>query len=541
MISRLISFPALLLAATLSLSGCIAVMDNIAMSGMDDQTRQLVATHRLGESFKGATDAQAVRTITTSRNPEQITLGAVIGLWDQRPALLEAALSRGLDPNQPIPNRLLVSYPQSDFTQPSPLAAAFTLMPPPQMTQLIDPRAQITPAMLVRDIASFERLTAAGANYNPATLNAALKIATVFGKTPQLAEHLLTMGGDLTATFHPEIPPIIYAVASLGQPEMLSWLLAQGVDPNSRFSMPADSRVKTRTEGILVHSYILDATPLHFLPIYTPDVRNRQRAVELARILINAGADINATATYSHSMTDDQPMAGWTPLHTYHMHLNQPYRNPDLVNFLISMGADPQAKTSTGHTPEQVMGMLDQVERQIAALADQRRREREQRAALARQQQQQQKTDSGNLFGQAMAIAGLATVGTAASNAGVDSGAVMQIVGGGIADVMTEGRAGGIQQAQQQLQQQQPTQTNTATQGNTSAALTPAPGFQMETYRVTCPSGASNDIPLHYRTQQCRTAMIDFARAYSCNDYKRFEQVHAACDSACGSVNCLQE
>jgi hypothetical protein len=538
MASRLIRFPGILLAATLSLSGCVAVMDNIVMSGMDDQTRQLVATHRLGETFQGATDAQAVQTITRSRNPEQITLGAVIGIWDQRPALLEAALSRGLDPNQPIPNRLLVSYPQSDFTRPSPLAAAYALMPPPPMTQLIDHRAQVTPTMLVRDIASFERLVAAGADYNRETLNAALRIATVFAETPQLAERLLHMGGDLTASLHPEIPPMIFSVASVGQPQMMSWLLTQGFDPNSRFSTPANRRVHSSLEGVSIHSYLLDATPLYFLPGYTPDTRSRQRAVEMARVLINAGADINATATFSYSVPDDQPIADWTPLHTYHMPLNQPYGNPDLVNFLISMGANPQALTSRGQAPEQVTGMMERTLQQVATLDSQHRREREQRAAQAKQQQQ---TDSGNLFGQAIAIAGLATVGTAASNAGVDSSAVMQIVGGGIADVMTEGRAGGIQQAQQQLQQQQATQTNTAARSNTTAALAPAPGFQTETYRVTCPSGVSNDIPLHYRTQQCRTAMIDFARTYSCNDYKRFDQVHAACESACGSVNCLQE
>ncbi|MCW4629484.1 hypothetical protein [Marinomonas rhodophyticola] len=253
----------------------------------------------------------------------------------------------------------------------------------------------------------------------------------------------------------------------------------------------------------------------------------------MAKVLIDAGANVNTTATFSYSIQNDQPIAGWTPLHTYHMHLNHTYGNPELVNFLITKGANPQALTSTAQTPAQVTGLMERTQQQIVALDDQRRRQQEQQTAQAKQQEQ---TDSGNVFGKVIAITGLTAVGAAASNTGVDSSSVVDIVGSGIADIMTDGRAGGIQQAQQRQQ----AQANTATQNNTVPSITSA-SFQTESYRVSCPSGVSNDIPLRYKTQQCRTAMIDFATAYSCNDYQRFEQVHTACDQACGSVNCLQE
>lgn len=527
MVYRLINSSAILLFVMLFLSGC-------AMSGLDAQTRQYVAIYQLGEPFKDATDAQAVKIINTTSNSEQITLGGIIGLWDQRPALLNAALAKGFQPNQPIPNRLFISYPQSDFTKPSPLSAAYALMPLPPIGSTIDNRAQITPAMLVRDMTSFERLVSAGADYNPTTLNIALKMATIYGESPQLAEHLLAMGGNLQADLNTDIPPLIISLASQGKPQMMQWLLAQGTDPNSRFSTPANRRYYNLAGGPPFYSYLLDATPLYFLPTYTPDTSSRQRAVEMARLLIDAGADTNATATFSYSIQNDQPIAGWTPLHAYHMHLNQTYGNPELVNFLIAKGANPQALTSTAQTPAQVTGLMERTQQQIVALDDQRRRQQEQQNAQAKQQEQ---NDSGNVFGKVIAITGLTAVGAAASNTGVDSSSVVDIVGGGIADIMTDGRAGGIQQAQQRQQ----TQANTATQNNTAPSLKSVANFQTETYRVSCPSGVSNDIPLRYKTQQCRTAMIDFATAYSCNDYQRFEQVHAACDQACGSVNCLQE
>ena len=538
MVSRFLPYRAIMLSMTLLLSGCTTLVDNMVMADLDEQSRQYYTLFKLGEPFKNASDAQAVRLITRSQNTDQITLGAIIGLWDQRPALLEAALSKGLSPNQPIPNRLFISYPQNDFLKPSPLSAVYQLMPMQQPSLTIDNRAQITPAMLVRDLASYEQLVAAGATYHSDTLNAALKIATVYGQTPDLAEHLIRLGADLNAILHPEIPPLIHAVASQGSPERMTWLLDQGADPNTTFSTPDNRRLLNRLNDTPMYSYMLNVTPIHSLPSYTPDTKSRQRAVDMAKVLLDAGADVNAKATYSYSVPNDQPLSDWTPLHTYHLILDKPYGNPDLINFLISMGADPNALTDTGKTPAQVTGLTDQTLNQVAVLDAQRERERKARTAQIKQQQTQpvKQTNSGNLFGKAMAITGLTSVGVAASKAGIDSASVIDIVSGGIADVMTDGRAGGLQKAQQQTASSQSKNVS-----NNTTPLTPAPGFQTETYRVSCPSGVSNDIPLHYRTQQCRTAMIDFATAYSCNEVNRFEQVHAACDQACGSVNCLQE
>lgn len=64
----------------------------------------------------------------------------------------------------------------------------------------------------------------------------------------------------------------------------------------------------------------------------------------------------------------------------------------------------------------------------------------------------------------------------------------------------------------------------------------------LKTYNATisCPSGASNTIPVPYRTEMCRVAAIDFAKTYSCNLMDQ-ERVMRNCQAACGDPQCLQK
>ena len=73
-----------------------------------------------------------------------------------------------------------------------------------------------------------------------------------------MASRLIRFPGMLLAA------TLSLSVASLGQPQMISRLLTQGFDPNSRFSTPANRRVHSSLEGVSIHSYLLDATPSTF-------------------------------------------------------------------------------------------------------------------------------------------------------------------------------------------------------------------------------------------------------------------------------------
>ncbi|PGH00656.1 hypothetical protein AJ80_09147 [Polytolypa hystricis UAMH7299] len=82
----------------------------------------------------------------------------------------------------------------------------------------------------------------------------------------------------------------------------------------------------------------------------------RPRGVEAVRLLIDAGADVNAYAPKDRTTTSCTledccaEMQGWTPLHfAARMHAN-----PDMISLLIKSGADTSAKSEKGEIPAHV-------------------------------------------------------------------------------------------------------------------------------------------------------------------------------------------
>lgn len=166
------------------------------------------------------------------------------------------------------------------------------------------------------------------------------------------------------------------------------------------------------------------------------------------------------------------------------------------------------------------------------------RRERERQHQLALQEAQEAEDDS--MFGQMLALGlGAAVLGAA----DIPSADMLEIGGAMASDILSGGETSALQQMV--LGQQ----SSLAAAAGASASGYTYPGGGDATVvstlsdqvTITCPqSGLTSTIPLSYKTQGCRSAMIDFATVYACNMIDDMARVGSACQSACGHPQCLE-
>ncbi|MGB3390235.1 MAG: hypothetical protein WBA88_19880 [Pseudaminobacter sp.] len=158
-------------------------------------------------------------------------------------------------------------------------------------------------------------------------------------------------------------------------------------------------------------------------------------------------------------------------------------------------------------------------------------------ASQVKKFRQMQAAESGGgllSFGQILALGLGAGVLSQANMSGADAATIGSAF---VADVLTDGKAGALRSVTETPRA--PAQYHPAvTQAN--AAKTATAAANSESVTVSCPSGASSTIPIRYKTQSCRSAMIEFARVYSCNLIDDFAAVGQRCKSACGHPQCLQ-
>lgn len=153
------------------------------------------------------------------------------------------------------------------------------------------------------------------------------------------------------------------------------------------------------------------------------------------------------------------------------------------------------------------------------------------KAELRREEAEE--AESGLSFGQLLALG----LGAAAmSMADIPSADAAQIGGAFVTDVLSGGQTSALEQMTKR-----PT-----VGGSPSASADGMPsGTATATYRndqvtITCPSGVSSTIPISYKTEQCRSAMVNFAKVYSCNLIDDFNSAAAQCQSACGHPQCQE-
>lgn len=147
--------------------------------------------------------------------------------------------------------------------------------------------------------------------------------------------------------------------------------------------------------------------------------------------------------------------------------------------------------------------------------------------------QAQARKDSGGLsFGQLLALGlGVAAVGAA----DIPAADAVEIGGAFAADVLTKGETnalGGVVE----------TKRNQAAVSGGNAPVAPAGsgGYRNETVTLSCPSGVASSVPLQFRTQACRNAMVAYWKAYACNQIGDIASATQQCKSACGNAQCRE-
>ncbi|WP_162917701.1 hypothetical protein [Dongia deserti] len=127
---------------------------------------------------------------------------------------------------------------------------------------------------------------------------------------------------------------------------------------------------------------------------------------------------------------------------------------------------------------------------------------------------------------------GLGAAGIAAAD--IPAADALQIGAALATDVLGGGQTSALDQYRAAQQPPTPAGAVTATRSAT------AESYQQDQVTITCPSGVSSTIPLSYKTQACREAMITFAKVYSCNMIDDMNAAASACQGACGNPQCRE-
>tara|TARA_E500000318_G_scaffold89870_2_gene87540 strand:+ start:2530 stop:3627 length:1098 start_codon:yes stop_codon:yes gene_type:complete len=162
---------------------------------------------------------------------------------------------------------------------------------------------------------------------------------------------------------------------------------------------------------------------------------------------------------------------------------------------------------------------------------------------------------SGFSFGQVLAL-GLGATGLAMAD--IPAADALQIGTAFASDVLTEGKTSALNDYVGNKRPELPASPSAAASasGVSSSGLpsTGLPGaapvasspaasaYTSEKVSISCPSGSGpHSIPLYYKTQSCRSAMLNYAKVYACNLIDDMQSAAQRCESDCGHIQCMEQ
>lgn len=179
---------------------------------------------------------------------------------------------------------------------------------------------ELMQAVWAGNIDTVRSLVESGADVNASDEHGS---GTLLNFDPSITAYLLSSGADPNVQTNENGASVLAGLCYVNQTECVRLLLAHGADPN-----------RGRVESM--------ETPLHHALAGGAEI-------EVTRLLIQAGADVNAKTTpgvFSYNFYGSTPTRGETPLHRA-----AAFADLEVVRLLLQAGADRAVADVNGETP----------------------------------------------------------------------------------------------------------------------------------------------------------------------------------------------
>ncbi len=310
-------------------------------------------------------------------------------------------------------------------------------------------------------------------------------------------------------------PTILFTASAWRQEETVAMLIQEGADPSD----PANDGVLSSTVRNMGYNGLESKW------------RNERSYRNIVEALVVNGAEIEAGSK----------VRGRSATALRHATENEDYW---LVNYLLDKGANPNNNVYD-KTPLMIAAELENIDIIKALIGYGANVEKQDRMgrtakdylalAKARKSAEKDNESDGPSLGKILTLGAVAGL---AASAGISAEQSLEVLSSTASDLYSDN--GGASNLLQLLEKNKlPTEKLKNEENSQQASKNKDP--IEESYSFVC-SGTKqkNTVPLAFYTQSCRSAMMEFAKSYGCNEIDKFDSVKNNCLDACGDPQCLE-